>query len=47
MKRISERALGSVYTKIVDTTRVVGDKISEKAKVTNALAMVTYTWAIT
>ncbi len=47
MKRISERVLGSVYTKIVDITKVVGDKISEKAKVTNALAMVTSTWAIT
>ena len=47
MKRINERVLGSVYTKTVDITKVVGDKISEKAKVTNALAMVTSTWAIT
>ena len=47
MKRISERVLGSVYTKTVDITKVVGDRINEKAKVTNGLAMVTSTWAIT
>ncbi len=47
MKRISERVLGSVYTKTVDITRVVGDKISVKVKVTNDSATVTFTWAIT
>ena len=47
MKRISERVLGSVYTKTVDITKVVGDKINEKAKATNALVMVTFTWATT
>jgi len=47
LRRISERASESVYTKTVDTTKVVGDRISEKAKATNALAMVTSTWAIT